>query len=69
MVRYLKIVNPHGYESLDVLGEIKGNYEALYSLDLNSGKFSNQATFERFITYMQRATGLKILSLWRVKLE
>ena len=40
MVRYLKIDNP-GYEGLNVLGEIKGNYEALYSLDLYGGKFSN----------------------------
>ncbi len=38
MVRYLKIDNPElSNNSLDVLGEIKGNYEALYSLDLQSG--------------------------------
>ena len=40
MVRYLKIDNLID-TSLNVLGEIKGNYEALYSLDLYYGKFSN----------------------------
>ncbi len=42
MVRYLKIDNPFGtLIDFNVLGEIKGNYEALYSLDLSDGKFSN----------------------------
>ena len=42
MVRYLKIDNAQfSNNSLDVLGEIKGNYEALYSLDLSNGKYSN----------------------------
>ncbi len=42
MVRYLKIDNPfESYKDFNVLGEIKGNYEALYSLDLSGGYFSN----------------------------
>ena len=43
MVKYLKIDNPLGsYKDFNVLGEIKGNYEALYSLDLYGGEFSTK---------------------------
>ncbi len=52
-----------------MLGEINGHYDTLYSLDLDRCTFSTKEKFERFLSYLQRATGLKRLRFYWVKLE
>ena len=52
-----------------MLGEIDGHYDTIYSLDLQECTFSTKDKFERFLSYMQRATGLKRLSFYMVELE
>ena len=53
----------------DMLGEIDGHYDTIYSLDLDECTFSTKDKFERFLSYLQRATGLKRLKLYGVKLK
>jgi hypothetical protein len=43
---------------VDVLGEVDGHYETLYSLSLYEGTFSNKEKLERFLAYLKRATAL-----------
>ena len=52
-----------------MLGEIDGHYDTIYSLDLEECTFSTKDKFERFLSYLQRATGLKRLRFSEVKLE
>jgi len=52
-----------------MLGEINGHYDTIYSLDLDRCTFSTKDKFERFLSYLQRATGLKRLRLKWVELK
>ena len=52
-----------------MLGEINGHYDTLYALDLGYCTFSTKEKFERFLSYLQRATGLKRLSFSGVELK
>ena len=52
-----------------MLGEINGHYDTLYSLDLDRCTFSTKEKFERFLSYLQRATGLKRLIFSGVELK
>ena len=51
-----------------MLGEINEHYDTIYSLDLDECTFSTKEKFERFLSYLQKATGLKRLS-FSVKLK
>ena len=52
-----------------MLGEINGHYDTLYALDLDECTFSKKDKFERFLSYLQRSTGLKRLRFSSVKLK
>ena len=52
-----------------MLGEINGHYDTIYSLDLQDCTFSTKEKFERFLSYLQRATGLKRLRFYKVMLK
>ena len=52
-----------------MLGEINGHYDTIYSLDLEYCTFSTKEKFERFLSYLQRATGLKRLRFYFVTLK
>ena len=53
----------------DMLGEVNGHYEELYSLYLKECTFSNQKTFEAFLGYLLKAKGLTRMTFNQVKIE
>ncbi len=52
-----------------MLGEINGHYDTIYSFYLDRCTFSTKEKFERFLSYLQRATGLKRLRFEFVELK
>ena len=71
MVRNLRVAGEDFDDevNVDVLGEVYGHYEGLYSLYLKSCTFSNQKTFEAFLGYVLKAKGLTRMTFYGVKME
>ena len=54
---------------VDVLGEVNGHYETLYSLYLRECTFSNEKKLEEFLGYLLKAKGLTRMTFWRMKIK
>jgi hypothetical protein len=58
-----------GCDDVDVLGEVNGRYETLYSLYLRVCNFSNQKKFEEFLGYLLKAKGLTRMTFYDVTIK